>query len=144
VCYQLIATTNSGPPGLSDVLCGVPRIAAGQRTITFGVQLNQTEITSLFWTIGPAPNAYMIAPLGTSRAQLLRNGTVAVTDDSAGVPTCYTLVSIMGTQPTGLTNVLCAVPGQSTLTGPDSDLSALRTAATMQAAVEYLDRALPR
>jgi hypothetical protein len=69
---------------------------------------------------------------------------VAVTDDADGAPTCYTLVSIVGTQPTGLTNVLCAIPGQSNLGGPISQVSAIRTAAAMYAAVESLDRALPR
>jgi hypothetical protein len=143
-CYQLVATTASGGLGMTDVLCSMPGIASGQRTISFGVQLNQTDTTSLFWTVGPAPNAYVLVALGTPRATLLRNGTVAVTDESGGAPTCYTLISVVANHPTGLTNVLCAVPRHSNLTGQSANHTAVHTVETMQAAVASLDLALPR
>ncbi len=143
-CYQLVANTASGQPGLSDVLCSMSSVASGQTTTSFGIQLSQSSLASLFWTIGPAPNSYVLAPLGTSRVQPLRNGTVAVVDDTAGSVTCYTVISITGNQPTGLTDILCGVPGQSNLTGPTGNLALAESQATVQAVVEAIEHMLER
>jgi len=144
VCYQLVANTASGPPGLSDALCAFPDIASGQSPISFGIQLNQSSLASIYWTIGPAPNSYVLAPLGTPRAEPLRNGTVAVVDNTGGAVTCYALISITGSQPVGFTDIVCGIPGRSNLTGPTGSLTATQTQASMRVVAETLESLLPR
>ncbi len=143
-CYQLVVNAPNSQPGRSDVLCSVPGIASGQTTISFGIQLNQSSLASLFWTIGPAPNSYVLTPLGTPRSQALRNGTVAVVDNTAGAATCYTLISITANQPTGLTDILCGIPGQSNLTGPTGSLAVAEVQAMMRAIAEAIETSLER
>ncbi len=143
VCYQLVVNVLSGPPGLSDVLCAMPGLATGQHPISFGIQLNQSPLASVYWTIGPAPNSFIFAPLGTARVQPIRNGIVAIVDNTDGAATCYALISITGADPTGVTDIVCGIPGHANLPGTTgSAAEATATSADRLAAMTAVTEAL--
>ena len=125
-CYVLVPLAVGGAPlGLSDLECAMTGMAGGAVIPgAFTLALNQSPTASMTWTTPPGgADSYLMAviPLDGSPATfppLLGSATsysLAVT--SAG--TCFQLVAFKGAG-VGQTNVLCGVPGVSTLSSIDT------------------------
>jgi len=121
-CYAVFAQGASGVLGNSDALCLFPNTGGGTSAAAqFRVQLNQSTTTTLRWTApGGATSLVLFAqPMNGAplrRVDLAANTTTA-TDDTSGIPTCYAVATLSGTNVTGVTKTLCVWPGRSNLGG---------------------------
>ena len=140
-CYILLPLGGTGVLGNSDALCSVPDTASGgagpQHT---GIQLNQSTMTTLAWTPPGGQTGYTVftiplngAPAGsfTLAAPLRRT-----MHDTGGVPTCYVVAAMSGAAIAGTSDVLCAFPGGSALSGAGA--TSLKRAARSRAIEQAL------
>ena len=121
-CYVLLPFGAAGVLGNSDALCSVPDTASGAAgPLHTGVQLNQSNMTTLSWTPPGGQTGYTVftlplngAPSGsfTLAAPLRRT-----MHDTGGVPTCYVVAAMSGAAIAGTSDVLCALPGSAALSG---------------------------
>lgn len=152
-CYALAATGPAGLLGLSDLECAL----TGQQTGSviagnFRLALNQTSNATLTWTAPPGgADAYLLVviPLDGTPNTTVSLGSAAVSRVQALSPagTCFQLTAFKGTS-FGLTDVLCGVPGVSTLANtPHPTLvpaSALLQTATAALTRDWFASALTR
>ena len=131
-CYALAATGPAGLLGLPDLECAL----TGQQTGAviagnFRLALNQTSNATLTWTTTPGgADAYLLVviPLdGTPNTTVtLGSGVVSRVQAVSPAGTCSQLTAFKGAS-FGLTNVLCGVPGVSTLADPAAAAGAPET-----------------
>ncbi len=134
-CYVLAATGPSGLLGLSDLLCAM----AGQQSGAvipgaFTLALNQTATATLTWT-PPADGgaeSYLLVriPLDGSPVDnvVLGGGATSTTQAVTAAGACFQLVAYRGAG-FGISDVLCGVPGISTLSGVSGAAEALQRVA---------------
>jgi photosystem II stability/assembly factor-like uncharacterized protein len=116
-CYLLLALDRTGSViGRSDLFCAV----RGTRSATgapqdFTIQLNQSAVASLSWSGAPGggQDAYVLLPLGGPASVL--GGTATRTTQRLTGATCFILLPTRSGQALGLSDILCGVPGVSTL-----------------------------
>ncbi len=117
-CYIVVALggITGGGIGTSDLLCAVPgtRSAVGSPQ-GFTLRLNQSSVASLSWTgpLGGGFNGYLLAPLGGTPVPLAGSATSATVALSG--PTCYVLFATASGTPVGNSDIVCGIPGASTL-----------------------------
>ena len=119
-CYVLAALNGPTLLGLSDLLCGMTGQAGG--TVipqNFALKLGQTVNATMTWT-APAGGAdsYLLQriPLDGSpiTAVPLGGGVTSTTEAVTEAGTCFQLIGFKGAG-FGTSDVLCGVPGVSTL-----------------------------
>ena len=111
-CSVVVAVGPDGrPPAVSDLLCVMPGTATGFPPRNFTLQLNQSPVAILTWERASGATAYVLLPVGTERVQLLPSTAMGATDQTGGDVTCYVLVAQFGSQASGISAVLCAIPG---------------------------------
>jgi hypothetical protein len=97
----------------------MPGLRSGTPADAFTLRLNQSTTATLSWTPPPgAPGAeYLLAALNGNglRVVPLAAGTTTATDNTAGQPVCYALFAFAGGQTIGTTDIICGIPGVSTL-----------------------------
>lgn len=116
VCYVLLPLGTS-PQALSDLLCVV--LNTGSATgapQSFSIRLDQSSVATLGWTApaGGGQLLYALVPLGPGQTPIVLPATATSATHTLSGPTCYVLlVATAG----GIrnTDVLCGVPGVSTL-----------------------------
>lgn len=138
-CYVL-AATNPAVLGMSDLECALP----GSETGTFipggfSLVLNQSGTATMKWT-APAGgvDSYLLQriPLDGSGATSVALGS-GVTSSSLAVVaagTCFQLIGFRGAT-FSLTDVLCGVPGVSSLNGATGELHSLAAVTERMAGV---------
>jgi len=127
-CYVAMPWSDSAPLGTSDQICVYPHAhSASGAPDQFTLRLNESNTASLDWT-GPAgEDGYVLEALPQSGPPRLipfaANVTSAV-DDTGGIPTCYLLAPMAGGSMLGNSDMLCGVPGTSTIgSGQQTTLS---------------------
>jgi uncharacterized repeat protein (TIGR01451 family) len=136
--YDVVAGVTT-VAGLSDLLCQFPNTGFGGAPAAFSVSLNQGTIASLSWTPVASAADYLITAFSASGVRTIvvpGGSTTGVTDDTHGQTTCYvnqprTLFVILGQ-----TDVMCVIPGVSTVgaagaESAESPAARLREAAAM-------------
>jgi glucose/arabinose dehydrogenase len=119
-CYVVLPMLGSTALGLSDLMCAWPHVAQGsQAPAQFTLRLDETTTATLTW-LGPgSQDAYILLVLPTDGSPQetigLSGGAAMTTHSTRGVPTCYVLVALAGTQVLGNTAALCGVPNVQTL-----------------------------
>ncbi len=124
-CYLVAALggITGGVIGTSDLLCAAPNtrsVVASPQGLT--LRLNQSNVASLSWTgpIGGGFNGYLLVPIGGTAIPLSASATS--TSVALGGPTCYVLFATSSGTPVGNSDIVCGIPGASTLgaAGPGS------------------------
>lgn len=123
-CYLLLPLGGAGVIGRSDLLCTVPDSGSGAGAPgSPGVQLNQSGMATVTWSAPGGQSSYVLRSIpldGTPPANMaLPAVATRAQHDTAGRPTCYVLQVITGGSVTGTSDLLCAIPGQSSLRAPD-------------------------
>ena len=119
-CYVLFPIDASGALGNSDVECILPGTAAGTlQPQNFALQLNQSPIATLSWGLPPGGvdgQALIAIPWDGSEPVTvpLDPAATSATYNTRGAPACFVLVQSEGADG-GNTDVLCGLPGSSTL-----------------------------
>jgi hypothetical protein len=121
-CYLLIPMGPTGVLGLSDHLCRLPNTASASGAPSqFSLRLNQGNNATLSWAPTPGAEAYILlaVPLNGTPPRFIPvpGFASAAIDATMGVPTCYAAIPVVNGQATGNSELLCGVPGFSTL-GP--------------------------
>jgi hypothetical protein len=113
-CYQLEALNAPGTViARSDLLCVVVGISFGTGPLPISVQLNQSPNATVRWGAALGAVAYVLVPLGTTRFQPLPAAQTSAVDSTGGGPTCYVVATVSASGVTGVSNVVCAIPGLS-------------------------------
>lgn len=113
-CYVLLVMGRSRVIASSDVLCVAPRIASGVAPGNLSIQLNQGPTAALAWTPPGGQTDYILVPLGMPRRAQIRPGlAVSAADDTGGAPTCYVVAARTGPAVTGISDIVCGIPGLS-------------------------------
>lgn len=124
-CYVVFAlggapASSSSVLARSDVLCFVEASSGGTMT-PFELSLGQSALATLAWesTGGLSPDRVMVVPLdgSASHVETIGGSQTPFTYDTAGQPTCFQMQATVDGVIAGATNVVCGVPGASTL-GP--------------------------
>jgi hypothetical protein len=116
----LVPTGPGGALGLSDLLCGMAGMETGAVIPNnFALALNQTANATLTWTapLGGATSYLLVRiPLdGTPSSSVgLASGATSTVQAVTAAGTCFQLVAFNGAA-FGTSDVLCGVPGVSTL-----------------------------
>lgn len=138
-CYVLAATGTSGVLGLSDLVCGLTGLEAGTVLPSgFTLSLHGTNNASLSWQAPTGgADSYLLVRLpldgsAVTHTPLPGDATSSVLPVSAA-GACFQLVAYKGAA-YGLTNVVCGVPGISTLSSNLMD-AALQEVAELVAGV---------
>lgn len=123
VCYLLLTLGGSPPApiGLGDLECVFPNIrSATGSPQNFTMRLNQSNVASFSWQgpLGGGQDGFALFPLGEAPIPLAGSATGA-THAMAG-PTCYALFATRGGVAIGNTDILCGIPGVSTLGATDT------------------------
>jgi hypothetical protein len=147
VCYLLVPLGGDPPTtnnvlGLSDLLCRVANTAFGDPLPPFSLRLDESSVATLSWsaTDGLVANRLLVVPLDGSDPQLVPVGAPpSLTYPTSSRPTCFQMQATVGTIAVRSTNLVCAVPGLSTL-GAASE----GAAATVLSATNSPDRPPPR
>jgi hypothetical protein len=119
-CYMLLPLDAEGLLAASDLLCTVPnsRSAAGAPANAM-VQLNQSTMATVAWSPPGSQTGYWLwtIPLDGSPQGVVQLPAVArrAMHETRGVPTCYVVLALTGAVVTGNSDVICAIPGRSTL-----------------------------
>jgi hypothetical protein len=115
-CYVLLVMNGSNVAAVSDMLC----VAIGVMTATgsptgFALSLNQGTTASLSWGAPGGQTGYTLFAIpmtgGAVRPIALTATATAATDATGGAMTCYLLAAMNGATTTGVTDILCGVPG---------------------------------
>jgi hypothetical protein len=144
-CYAALPLGGGGSLGLSDMLCVIANTRSGTAAVDYTLRLNQSTTASLSWTAPGGQTGYVLIAmpltLGPWRVTSLPAGAASATDDTGGVPTCYTLLTLSGSTVTGTTDPLCGVPGVATLSSATASVRSLENAASsLRAAAARLAR----
>ena len=110
ICYLLASTGSSGSAN-SDVLCVLAALAQGFPPQNLTLQLNQSTTAVLTWGPAQGDTGYVLFPLGSQRIQLLPASANTATDQTGGQVTCYALLAQVGTSTSGISALLCGLPG---------------------------------
>jgi hypothetical protein len=119
-CYALLPFNAGGLAGISDVLCSVPNThsPAGAPANAM-VQLNQSSMATIAWSPpgGQTGFSLLTIPLNGSPQGAVPLPAVATRTmhETSGIPTCYVVLAMTGAAVTGNSDVVCAIPGQSSL-----------------------------
>jgi V8-like Glu-specific endopeptidase len=117
-CYfgAALGSGSGGALGVTDLLCTVPNV----RSVFWApqnlrLQLNQSSLATLSWTApaGVLYDGYVLAPLGGTPQALPANATTHSV--SLTGPTCFVLFVTRFGAVAGNSDVVCGVPGVSTL-----------------------------
>ncbi|HKY23372.1 MAG TPA: PQQ-binding-like beta-propeller repeat protein [Vicinamibacterales bacterium] len=116
-CYWALPYSDGQILGRSDYLCAAPNSKTGVLHATeFTLRLNQSVVANVTWKPVPQADAYVLIAVPSDnsarRLWLLPPDESIVHDDTRGVPTCYTVLTIRGEE-IGTSHVLCAIPGAS-------------------------------
>lgn len=148
-CYVVVALSSSAVLGNSDVLCRLPHIQSGPVVPSeYSIGLAQTQNAMLTWGLPVGQTGFALASLtpeapgATWQVYTFPGNTTGVDFyDLNGQMTCYLLVAQSGTTPIGNTDVLCALPGQSSL---GSGQQAAKTLSAVKARVQQAATAVQR
>jgi hypothetical protein len=119
-CYfgAALNPSGSGALGVTDLLCDVPNVRSlFWAPQSLRLQLNQSSVASLVWT-GPQGviyDGYVLVPLGGTPITLPASATSQSLSLSG--PTCFVLFVTRFGAVVGNSDVVCGVPGVSTLAG---------------------------
>jgi hypothetical protein len=149
-CYAALPVNAAGTLGRSDVVCVVPDTQSSAGAPPFvAVRLSQSDTATILWAGLGGETAFRVTaiPLDGSaqRLQTLPPTTLSATNNTGGIPTCYVVTRWSGPTQIGSGNVVCAIPGLSTLGGATvaetvrHDVAA--ALARVRAAVERIDSA---
>lgn len=123
-CYTVVpVNAANGLLGMSDFLCFLPGFKAGDVDINdFSIGLNQSNTASLTWRapeFGADSINIVIAPLdGSAPTAVTLPGTaISFNRPTGGVGHCFLLVAKKAGGTDGLSDVACAFPGLSTVSG---------------------------
>jgi hypothetical protein len=114
-CYALLPLGTS-PQAISDLLCTIVGFhSATGSPQGFMLRLNQSNSVSLSWAPPDAmtPDAYVLVTLGTTGQTLA--GTATSASVAANGLTCSAIAAVRTVGLVGYTDVLCGLPGVSTL-----------------------------
>lgn len=133
-CYAVAPLNGAAALALSDVLCAQPGSRAGPAApVNVAIRLDGSNTATLTWTPVDDSTSYQLLAVSatTERAITLTPGAITVSDDTGGQPTCYALVATGNSPAPGNSDILCAVPGVSTLqsaAGPRTPAAGLAAA----------------
>jgi hypothetical protein len=121
VCYVVFAIGIT-PPGISDLLCLFPNsrspVGGPQQ---FAIRLDSATAATLSWS-PPAvggQTGYLVYTLGpTLTAPQLLPATANTASVAVNSTTCYLIIVLTGTNATGRSDVLCAIPGVGSARAP--------------------------
>jgi len=120
-CFVLLPLNGSAVAGVSDVECSIPNTRSATGAPVAMVQLNQGTMATVGWSApaGATSYALYVIPLnGTPSSIVPLSGVLRRTmHETGGAPTCYVVFALTGGSVSGNSDVLCAVPGSSTLGG---------------------------
>jgi hypothetical protein len=118
VCYVLVPT-GVAPAVVSDILCYVPNarspIGAPE---SIAVRLDQSSTATVTWTAPTfgTPTNYLVFALGATPTVPT---FLPATTTSASIPisgtTCFVVLALTGPTATGISDMVCAVPGVATV-----------------------------
>ena len=131
-CYALFALSGTSPNvnnvlAMSDVICVYPGSGGGASAApAFSVQLNEGTTAELRWTPPGNQSGYELTRLHFDGSQIptqfIPAGAVDFPDGTAGLTTCYQLRTLVGGQPQGTTDRVCAAPGLASFTASASGI----------------------
>ncbi len=118
VCYIVVALggVSGGALGASDLLCAAPNThSATGAPQSLTMRLNQSNIASLSWgaPLGGGANGFLLFPLGSSGIPF--PNTTTSTSLALSSPTCYVLFATVSGIPVGNSDIVCGIPGASTV-----------------------------
>jgi hypothetical protein len=116
----VVVTTNGGSTWIEPTLPPTQNFGAPP---TFTLRLNQSSTTSLNWIAPGGQAGYVlvaIASNGSQRYQVLPATATSATDDTAGQPTCYVLISLTNGSALGNSDAECGVPGGASMDAQQS------------------------
>ena len=117
-CYVLAVFGPAGSTFISDVLCLFPNTRVGSFPRNVTIRLNQSSTASFTWD-PPASGGqtkYVLTPLGGSPITLPGSASSAShTMAATAAVTCYTLAAATDTATLGTADILCGIPGITTL-----------------------------
>jgi hypothetical protein len=120
LCYILLPVGTTGLLGVSDLLCAQNSVDQGTVVAgAFTLSMNQSATSTLTWE-APAGGAdsYVLGTLplvgGAAGSVALPGTATSTTHATGGAPYCYLLFGAKGGA-FGVTDMLCGVPGISTL-----------------------------
>lgn len=121
-CYTLHALGFLGSIGNSDTLCMYPNTrSASNAPPHVGIQLNQSNTATVTWTpASGSPDSYLLWAFpqsagATPRLQIASSALLSAQDDTQGITTCYVVNAMSNGATIGTSDIMCAIPGQSTL-----------------------------
>lgn len=131
-CYVLAPSSVGGLLGLSDLLCGMTGMRIGTvLPVNFTLSLKQSPTATMTWSapVGGV-DAYLlqVIPLNGTPVSTVPLGGGVTTFTSAALPaagSCFQLIAFKASE-FGTTNVLCGVPGISSI--PDGGPASLKAA----------------
>ena len=142
-CYLLVAIEGSTTLGVSDLECALTGLQGGSLVAgNFTLALEQTSTAKLTWGTplgGVDGYTLVVIPLsGSPMVTLpLASALTTTTHNTAGVPTCYLLISARAAD-FGLTNLLCGFPGLSSLHVPARLAAVTEAAASVSSTLGML------
>jgi hypothetical protein len=128
--------------GLSDLLCQFPNTGFGGPPAAFSVSLNQGNIASLSWTPVASAADYLITAFSASGVRQFTvsgGATTGVTDDTHGETTCYVNQPRTPSGTLGQTDVMCVIPGVSTVGSAGSESAESPAARLREAAAGFVE-----
>jgi endo-1,4-beta-xylanase len=114
-CYLLLPLGSSGALGNSDLLCVVSNTrSGGGAPRDIAISLNQTSTATLTW-LPPVSGAtaYLLVP--SSGPPISLAGTATGASHSLAGPTCYAVFAFSGPSFVGNSDLVCGIPGLSSL-----------------------------
>ncbi|MGI8912441.1 MAG: hypothetical protein ACR2JY_01415 [Chloroflexota bacterium] len=151
-CYVVVPVNGMGAAlGQSDLLCDLPgyQSASGVPT-NFSIALDQSPLAGFTWGAPAGEDGYVLVAVpssGPQRQTILTNVAVSTSDNTGGQETCYLLASLAsgGSTVLGNTDLLCGLPGFSTLSpaSAPAPLSLGQVAATAGTQATSIAKARP-